>query len=187
MLYVQLDVNWPDNHKIIDVGIEGAGLHAIVLCLAKRQETDGWVRRRLLHRQGASDDLIQRVIDVGLLDTEEDRVRPHDWFDRNPSQAAIDATKALKAEAGKRGNHTKWHHDGTFEACPKCHPESLVIAECDRVRSGATRSSTITRGIAEVTSAIPAAIVDPNVQGLAARALARSEQPPLTLVTESAS
>lgn len=134
MLYVQLDVNWPDHHKVIEVGIEGAGLHAIVLCLAKRQETDGWVHRRMLYRQGATDDLIDRVASCGLLDLDGSLVRPHGWHDRNPSQAAIDAKRASKSEAGKRGNHARHHAPGPYEFCAKCH----VIAGSDRTGSQAS-------------------------------------------------
>ncbi len=61
MLYVQLDVNWPDHPKVIDAGIDGAGLHAVTLCVAKRLNTDGWVDRRILHRHGADDQLIDRL------------------------------------------------------------------------------------------------------------------------------
>lgn len=135
MLFVQLDANWPDNHKIIEAGLEGAGLHAIVMCLAKRQNTDGWVRRRLLYRQGADDELIDRLVDLSLLDADEDRVKPHDWHDRNPSQAAIEAKRLAKIRAGKKGNHERWGHDGPFDFCPICNPEAQVVAGSDRIGS----------------------------------------------------
>lgn len=163
MLYVQLDTNWPDNHKIIDAGIEGAGLHAIVLCLAKRLEDDGWVRRSLLHRQGATDALIDRLVDISLLDAEGERVRPHGWHDRNASQAAIEARRANKAESGKRGNHDRWQHPWPYDTCPKCNPKPQVVAGCDPprsqegsdVRSQGYRTPTST---VEVASAIAGAI-----------------------------
>jgi hypothetical protein len=158
MLYVQLDTNWPDHPKIIRAGIEGAGLHAIVLCLAKRLEADGWVDRAVLYRQGATDDLIGLLCDLDLLEAEEDRVRPDGWHDRNPSQAAIAATRASKKEAGRRGNHNKWHPGVDFEECAKCQ----VIAGSDRTVSQeistpiAPDRTPTSRGIAEVE--VPTAI-----------------------------
>lgn len=137
MLYVQLDTNWPDHPKIIRAGLDGAGLHAVVLCLAKRLETDGWVPRPTLYRQGATDELIGRLIDLDLLEDGGDAVRPDGWLDRNPSQEAIDAKRASKSEGGRRGNHRKWKHPGDFESCPKCQ----VVAGCDRMGSDSDRLS----------------------------------------------
>lgn len=202
MLYVQLDTNWPDNHKIIEVGIEGAGLHAIVLCLAKRLEADGWVRRALLYRQGAPDSLIDRLVDVGLLEAEGERVRPHDWHARNPSQAVIEARRASKIENGKKGNHDRWQHPWPFDSCPKCHPEPQVVAGCDPVgsqadsdttRVGSQGYPTPTKSKQVVTTAIAAAIesdrtvvarhsdatIEQNRAGLAA--LKASQRPGVTL------
>ena len=45
-LFLPLDVLWPDDESIIEVGMAGAGAHAFIMCLAKRSETDGWVGRR---------------------------------------------------------------------------------------------------------------------------------------------
>jgi hypothetical protein len=149
VLYVQLDTNWPDHPKIIDAGLEGAGLHAVAMCLAKRLESDGWLHRRLLHRQGASDELIDRLVVLELFDAHNDQVRPHGWLDRNPSQAALDARRAAKAESGRRGNHVKWNHDGEYETCPKCQ----VVADSDRTRSLGDRSSTKSESESEVAIA----------------------------------
>lgn len=135
MLYVQLDTNWPDHPKIIEAGVEGAGAHAIILCLAKRLEGDGWVPLSLLRRYDIDLDLIDHLQGLRLLEGDPGRVRPWGWLDRNPSQAAIEAKRAAKAEAGRRGNHEKWNHPGEFEDCAKCNPEPQVIAPCDRTGS----------------------------------------------------
>lgn len=161
MLYVQLDTNWPDHPKVIDAGMDGAGLHAVTLCLAKRLEADGWVNRRQLYRQGATDELIGRLVDLRLLEVDGDRVRPHGWLDRNPSQAAIVARRASKAEAARRGNHAKWKHPTPFDDCPICNPKPQVIAPCDRTDShngepaiATDRTPTKQKPKSEVTPAI---------------------------------
>ncbi len=135
MLYVQLDANWPDNPKVIAAGMAGAGLHATAMCVAKRLDTDGWVARPILHRQGADDALMDRLVSLGLLEDGPRGVRPHDWLDRNPSQAAIAAKVAAKKRAAKEGNHKRWQHDGSVDDCRICYPEGQVIAGCDLVRS----------------------------------------------------
>lgn len=122
-LFVRLEVDWIDHPKLLRAGVDGAGLHAIAMCMAKRAERDGWIDRLLLARYGASDELIDRLVTLRLLEVDGDLVRPWGWLDRNPSQGAIAAMRATKAEAAKRGNHKRWGHDGGFDTCPKCHPK----------------------------------------------------------------
>lgn len=135
-LFVKLEVDWVDHGKIIRAGLEGAGLHAVSLCVAKRLNTDGWIDRVLLNRHGASDALIDRLVELELFDAEADRVRPHGWLDRNPSQAAIAARRDAKRDGARRGNHKRWH-DGEFDDCEVCNPKSQVVAGSDRMRSDA--------------------------------------------------
>lgn len=130
-LFVKLDVAWVDHPKLIRAGMDGAGLHATACCIAKRGDSDGWIDRMLLHRYGATDDLIDRLLGLELLEAEAEQVRPWKWLDRNPSQAAIAAKAASKSEAGKRGNHKRWGHPGAFESCPECQ----VVAGSDRYGS----------------------------------------------------
>ncbi len=134
-LFVPLDTAWPDNVKIIRVGLVGAGLHAMAMCLAKRTETDGVLHRSQLYRFGADDALIDMLLDEGLFDAVEygtrahedpERaylLRVHDWHDRNPSQGAIAAIRATKSEAAKEGNHRRWRHPGPVAECPRCNPD----------------------------------------------------------------
>lgn len=136
MLHVQLDVNWIHNPKVARAGLDGAGLHAHVMCLAKSLQTDGWIDTYILSRFGATDELIERLVDLELLEREGTRVRPNGWHDRNPTQAALDKKQASKSEGGKRGNHKRWH-SGPYDECPECHGPSdpQVIAGSDRERS----------------------------------------------------
>ena len=138
-LFVQLDVNWPENGKVARVGIDGAGLHAVAMCIAKRTETDGWIDHYVLARY-ASPDLVDRLVKHGLLDAEGDRVRPSDWLDRNPSQGAIDASRASKREAGKAGNHRRYGHPGPIADCRKCNPPAQVVAGCESETSHPPRT-----------------------------------------------
>jgi hypothetical protein len=144
VLYVQLDVNWVNNPKVARAGLDGAGLHAVCMCLAKSLETDGWIDLLILSRYGSTDELVDRLVGLGLLERDGERVRPHDWLERNMSQAAIDALREAKKEAGRRGNHNKWH-DGEFETCARCNPEAQVVAGCDQVGSQSHRSDSEVR------------------------------------------
>lgn len=141
-LYVPLSTEWADHPKLIRAGLAGRGLHALTLAIAKRLETDGWVDRLLLHREGADDALIDRLVDLRLFDLDDahpEAVRPHNWHRHNPTQAAIEAGRAAKAEAGKRGNHRRHKHTGPFDDCAICHPDRQVVAGCETVRDGCDR------------------------------------------------
>lgn len=141
-LYVPLSTEWADHSKLIRAGLAGRGLHALTLAIAKRLETDGWVDRLLLHREGADDALIDRLVDLRLFDVDDahpEAVRPHNWHRHNPTQAAIEAGRAAKAEAGKRGNHRRHKHAGPFDDCTICHPDRQVVAGCEPVRDGCDR------------------------------------------------
>lgn len=139
-LFVKLDVTWVDSRKIVLAPMEVRGCHATAMCIAKRTENDGWFPRVLLNREGADDALIDDCIGRGLLEVDIDQVRPSDWLDRNPSKAALEAQRAGKAEAGRKGNHVKYKHGGDYESCPECHPNAQVVAGCDRTSSQASRT-----------------------------------------------
>ena len=136
-LFVKLETTWADHPKIIAAGLDGRGLHATALCISKRLETDGWIDRALLHREGATDDLIDRLVELHLFDAEGTRVRPHHWHDRNPSQGAIDATRSAKAEAARAGNHKRWKHPKPIAQCEICTPNPQVDRISDRSGSHA--------------------------------------------------
>lgn len=135
-MYVQLDVDWPENRKRIRAGLEGAGLHAICLCLAKRSPKDGWVARDTLALYGATDELVDRLIDLDMLDANGEWVRPHDWLEVNLSSDRIRAEKTDKARAA---NHARWQHPGAYESCEKCHKPRSSEADPDGVRAESQR------------------------------------------------
>lgn len=187
-LFVPLDVAWMDNPKVIRVGLEGAGLHAMAMCLAKRTETDGILHRSQLYRLGATDDLIDHLLAEELLDPVECGKRPgedpdvvyvvrvHDWHDRNPSQEEI---ADRRREAGRRGNHSRYNHPGPFETCPKCSQpsQSSQVRECENLRESASESASKSdpeNDVSEARKILANETVKPQVNG--GEALANGSQ-----------
>lgn len=115
-LYVQLDVNWTDSHKIVDASMEVRGLHATALCIAKRLDKDGWIPQSVLLREGATVELIGRLVHLELLEQNGSRFRPWDWLQINPSSEAI---RRKKSDSARAANHARWH-DGPLALCNKC-------------------------------------------------------------------
>ncbi len=64
-MYVPLDVNFPDDDRIVDIGLAAAGLYAQALCIAKRLQRDGLVPQRALTR------LLDDPYETGPLDVLE--------------------------------------------------------------------------------------------------------------------
>ncbi len=181
-LYVPLDVNWPDDESVIAVGLDGAGLHAIIMAVGKRLPDDGWIGRRTLTRYGATDELINRLATASpspLIEQREDgAVRSVGYHKRNPSKAALEAQRAAKKVAGIKGNHSRWH-SGDFEDCEAC--KAQVIAQCDtgaiagdsltetdaiaivKGKDDATRTSSQPAPVAETPSRLPVEIAAPLI------------------------
>jgi len=114
-LYVPLDVNFPDDDKIEAVGLAGAGLYAMSLCLAKRLLDDGRLTRVKLRKLGGDDALIDRLIEVGLYTADAgDAVRISAWLGHNaPAESVLTSDKA------KRLAHQR-HHVNTGKSSPDC-------------------------------------------------------------------
>lgn len=121
-MYVPLDVNFPDDDKIVEAGIDGAGLFVFALCLAKRTEQDGKVSRVLLRRMGGTDELFDRLVTIGLFDERDGGLWVTRWLKHNMSKADLDAKRAAEAERKRksRGNVPSGHAPDT-EGIP---PES---------------------------------------------------------------
>lgn len=178
-MFIPLDTNWPDHPKIIRVGLAGAGLHAMALCIAKRLDTDGVLDRALLYRVGGTDEMIDQLVEVGLFDlVSVGEVAIHNWLARNASQSEI---SEIRRAAGKAGNHARYGHPGDLANCRKCNHEdpghSQIVANEPRKEAGkplansqASLEVEIEREIETAAFASPANSADDRKARLAAAA-----------------
>lgn len=118
-LFVKLEVTWVDNPKVNNASLAGRGLHATALCIAKRADGDGWISPVTLYKEGATEELIEELLSLRLLEKEGDMVRPWGWLDRNLTKDQIKEVRSLRA---KKANHRKWEHKGSFDECEVCNP-----------------------------------------------------------------
>lgn len=123
-MYVPLDVNFPDDDKVIAVGLEGAGLYAQALCVAKRLEKDGRLSWAHLRRLGAADELIESLITVGLLSEDDDGLWITAWLAHNLSQDEIDEKRS--SDAKRKRLSRKNRPNGREEASERT-PESVRV------------------------------------------------------------
>lgn len=153
-LYVKLDTNFPDDDKIIEVGLEGAGLYAMACCRAKALLSDGVLKRNQLRRLGADDALIDRLIDVGLFvphavdaasnaaSNADDAVRIAAWLERNES-----ADSLRDPQRGEKMAHDRWHVKPRKpkEGCRFCFPPKPQV-NADACSTDAQASPTAMQG-----------------------------------------
>jgi len=100
-MYVPLDVNFPDDEKIEAAGLDGAGLYAMALCVAKRVLTDGRLSRVKLRKLGGTDQLVDRLVTIGLFEVREgddESVWVSAWLEHNPSAADIEKQRQADAK-----------------------------------------------------------------------------------------
>lgn len=113
-LYVKLDVDFPDNARVIEAGEKAELLYVRSLLLAKRLLSDGALTLPQLARTGLSGvrQRAERLVAVGLWEKAgEGSYRIVGWLERNRSAAEVAEVSAKRAEAGSRGGRNS--HGGS--------------------------------------------------------------------------
>jgi hypothetical protein len=137
-LYVPLDVGFADDDRIDEVGLEGAGLYALSLAVAKRAMTDGLLSRRKLQKLGGTDDLIDRMLEVGLYVSDgrpDGLLRIAAWLDHNDPVAVIEEKRARDA-ARKRQARAKSPRDS--ERTPAGRADTVEVKGREERGKGTT-------------------------------------------------
>lgn len=107
-LYVPLDVNAPDDPKILAAGDDAELVFYRSLCLAKRLQSDGFVSEGQAQRLlGCSPDIADRLCEVGLWATAEGGYLIVSFLKRNPSrlELAEQRRKERERKAAWRSGH----------------------------------------------------------------------------------
>ena len=101
-MYVPLDVNFPDDPKIMDAPLEVVAVYVMALCVAKRLPTDGVLTEGHLRRLGADDDIISMLYASDLVRPDisgrPGHVQITAWLIHNESQAEIAAKRQTDAQ-----------------------------------------------------------------------------------------
>lgn len=106
-MYVPLDVNFPDDPRIEEVGLAAAGLYAQACCVAKRLGSEGALTKRQLLKLATDgehdpEDLILRLLMVDLLVRQDG---PEEYLIR----AWKNHNRTFDENQGNRLNHIRWH------------------------------------------------------------------------------
>lgn len=99
-LHIRLDVNYPDDDKIVAVSPLAELLYVRCLCLAKRLQTDGVVSAVQVRRMGVDLEqpgLEDELVGAGLWARDEAGFVIAAWLTHNPSKAELDAARESDA------------------------------------------------------------------------------------------
>lgn len=152
-LYVQLDVNYGDDDKILAINAEAEIVYIRSLCLAKRLLSDGFVHQRQVMRlcdgfgtEVNEDWIVGQLVDAGLWVEAPNGWLITGWKKRNKSAEAVRNDTA-------RGNHVRWHENrGQWsEDCEFCNPSGESGGESGAIphESGATPPESKSKDIVE--------------------------------------
>lgn len=105
MVWFKVDDQLPLNRKMVCVSIGAVGLWVEAGALASASQTDGQVLKRLLHalHPDATEELADELVKAGLWEDCGDYWQIHDFLDYNPPKSEIEASKARRSKAGKKG------------------------------------------------------------------------------------
>lgn len=130
-LWIKLSVDFLDDPKIIQAGIEGEALFIRCLAWAKKQR-EPIIPEVMLPRIGFSigDPLAvaDRLVDIGLW------FRTGDGFGITAWQDWQTDTSAVRSVAGSRGNHARWHKGKKVDGCDLCADQIVEKPVSDDAR-----------------------------------------------------
>ena len=108
-LFVKLDVDYPDNPKIISAGPMAELLYVRGLCLAKRTLSDGFIDSRQFARMGIpdADAHAETLVANGLWRSVKNGYRIVGWLERNNSAKRVAEIAKERAAAGSAGGKAK--------------------------------------------------------------------------------
>lgn len=112
--WFKVDDRFPESDKVIELTLRPEGLAALglwTLCgaWAAGRGNGGRIPEAVVKRYRGTRRHVAALVDVGLWDPSDDDWQFHDWDDYNESAEAAEAVKIAEREAGRRGNHERWH------------------------------------------------------------------------------
>jgi hypothetical protein len=132
--YVRITVDLPSNRKLAGAHPSTKWLDVVGVCWSGQNLTDGEITPAIIcalagvpakhgrdllnrdrwHKKGhACPECPQPVIAGNVI--------IHDYLLHQESAEKVNRRRDERVLAGRKGNHSKWGHDGEFEECPTCN------------------------------------------------------------------
>lgn len=133
MTWVKLDMNMPENAKVLEAGPLAAWLHVCGIAYCNRHLTDGFIPDVVLSRLADIPSYAAEarvLVRVGLWERDDERrgYWVHDYHDYQPSAVDEKAKRKAKQEAGRLGGQrsaeVRAQREGTAQPPASKHPEA---------------------------------------------------------------
>lgn len=111
MPWVKVDEDFYDHPKFLELSAGAIGLWVIGLAYSNRYLTDGELTKRGLARAYPGADRekhAKALVTAGLWDATDDGWQVHDYLKYQPSKAQVEAQRAERSAAGKKGAASRW-------------------------------------------------------------------------------
>jgi hypothetical protein len=143
MPFVFLDDEFHSNPKVLQAGLEGAGLYARALSYCGAYLTNGFVPQAwaeaAVGRKG--DRLLALLEQIGLWNACPGGYEIPDYLEFNPSREDVKKRRAERSQSGKKGARSRWGHGNS-------HSESHSTSDSssDSSSHGSSHGKTMARG-----------------------------------------
>jgi len=117
-LYVPLDVNFPDDDRVLACSVEAQMMYVRSLCLVKRTDSDGIVSQVQLRRlsdgcRAKPAQLADELVGAGLWSTYDTGFLICAWVKHNPTSDDLKAKREANAERQRRARERKAEADAS--------------------------------------------------------------------------
>lgn len=123
MSWAKFDDAFWSHPKVVRAGNEAVGAFVRMVCYCSQYLTDGAVPAATA-REIARPKVLERLVEVGLLEVDGDGFRVHGYLERNPSRLQVEAERAAKTQRQNR-----WRESRAQE--PKTAPNAGNVPRVD--------------------------------------------------------
>ena len=106
MTWAKFDDAFWSHPKTVRAGNEAVGAFVRMVCYCSQYLTDGAVPAATA-REIARPKILERLVEVGLLEADGDGFRVHGYLERNPSRLQVEAERAAKTQRQNRWRETR--------------------------------------------------------------------------------
>lgn len=106
MSWAKFDDAFWSHPKVVRAGNEAVGAFVRVVCYCSQYLTDGAVPAATA-REIARPKVLERLVEVGLLEVDGDGFRVHGYLERNPSRLQVEAERAAKTQRQNRWRESR--------------------------------------------------------------------------------
>lgn len=107
MSWFKVDDHLAMHPKVVCAGNRAMGLWVRAGSWACDQLTDGFIPTQMISPLGGTRADARQLVAAGLWTAVEGGWKFHDWGDSNPTRDEVEAQRAKRAEAGRKGGRSK--------------------------------------------------------------------------------